>query len=87
MKYERYAIRIKVPLWERGFDVLQDGYVKAHIREFWHCQGMPNDPRDFGMAVLYATRSAARRAIEKQTNGFMSIARCELVSVECEYSF
>lgn len=78
MDFTRYAIIIELPT---------DGSVSPSaagtfpVYQYWHCQGLPSDPTDFGFAILYASRKLAEKAIK---TGKSDVARYgRIVPVTC----
>lgn len=75
MKTTRYAIWI-------DRTIIGPGGING-ITKYWHCQGAPKDPSDFGFAILYATKE---RAMKTMSGRFEWMKKCAtIISIDCEY--
>lgn len=53
----------------------------------WHCQGSPNDPANFGYAILFVDEQAAINALNKSTSPMCRAHRqyAKIVEVTCTF--
>jgi hypothetical protein len=79
--FTRYAIIIEIPT-DGTHAPLKIGGLEVY--QMWHCQGLPNDPTNFGFAILYNSYAAAEKAI-KTGRGYIAIPGCaRIVPVTCK---
>ncbi len=74
MKVTRYAI------WIDRSTIPHFGYPAR----YWHCQGLPNDPSDFGFAILYASEERAKKAMTGRVAWMQKYAT--IVPIDCEFT-